>query len=316
VRSPQQLNWPSRVWQCIPHSFANSKRKVGFRSTSGTVGRLNWHMTTRAGVCCENAQRRFGISVDSICLSSVGTLAPGLNLAGLCGALYYPKDACVAPTDLLRALRIACIRRGVTILENSPVERMEAAPGRVSISMPSHQITGRNLVLAGGAWSSLIPISHSGTEISIPGSIPVKGHIVGYQLPPSSLRPILRHGHHYVVQRKNGFTLAGSSEERCGFNRSLNADLIREIRAGVDSFYTPVSAAEPSREWIGFRPGSELPGPVISRVQGTNIWLAYGHYRNGILLTPATAHLVSSEILADRTRLQEIGSGRLASLGV
>jgi glycine oxidase len=249
-------------------------------------------------------QRRFGICVDSICPSSLSSLAPGVNQTGIHGALFYPKDACVAPTDLLRALRIVCERRGVTILENAPVQRIRSEQGKVTAHLGCVRITGGKLVLAAGAWSSLVPIDHCGEAVRLPASFPVKGHIVGYQLPAGSLRPILRHGHHYVLQRKNGFTLAGSSEERCGFNRDPNAEQIREIRAGVGSFYSPIASTEPAKEWIGFRPGIEQGEPALSRVPGTDVWLAYGHYRNGILLTPATAHLLASAILADRPEFQ------------
>jgi glycine oxidase len=255
--------------------------------------RERWHaLQARAEV-----QRNFGIPVHLLCPSSLSAVAPGLNSEGLFGALYYPKDACVAPTDLLRALRVLCDRGGVKLLENTPVESIDAERDRVTVRIAKQHISGRNLVLSAGSWSSLIPLSRSGAPASIPTSVPVKGHLVGYQLPPGSLRPILRHGHHYVVQRRNGFTVAGSSEESCGFNRTVNPERIREIRAEVSSFYTPLLTKERSREWVGFRPGIEHQGPVISRVPGTKVWLAYGHYRNGILLTPATAHLVSAEIL-------------------
>jgi glycine oxidase len=244
-----------------------------------------------------SVQRKFGIPVHLLCPSSLSAVAPGLNSEGLFGALYYDKDACVAPADLLRALRELCDRGGVKIMENSPVESIDAERDRVTVRIAKHHITGRNLVLSAGSWSSLIPLSRSGAPTSIPTSVPVKGHLAGYQLSPGSLRPILRHGHHYVVQRRNGFTVAGSSEETCGFNRSVNPERIREIRDEIGSFYTPLLTKEPTREWVGFRPGIEHHGPVISRVPGTKVWLAYGHYRNGILLTPATAHLVSGEIL-------------------
>jgi len=160
-------------------------------------------------------------------------------------------------------------------------------------------IKTRSAVLAAGAWSSQIPIAHSEALVSIPATFPVKGHIVGYQLPTASLGPTLRHGHHYVLQRSEGFTLAGSSEERCGFNRSINFELVREIHAGACSFYPPLLTAKPIREWTGFRPATDENVPIIRRIPASNLWLAYGHYRNGILLTPATAHLVADEILCE-----------------
>lgn len=244
-----------------------------------------------------DVQRRFGIASHALCSSSLSLLAPGLNLDGMAGALFYPHEACVAPEDLLRALRVACCRTGVKILEDSPVEAIDAARNRVSVRLQNERIAGRKLVLAAGAWSSLIPLRCAGAATHIPQSLPIKGHLMGYRLPADSLRPILRHGHRYVVQRKSGFTVVGSSEETCGFDRSVNPERIREIQGEVGSFYAPVSATKPEREWVGFRPGIEHSGPVIRRVTGTSVWLAYGHYRNGILLTPATAHLVCNEIL-------------------
>jgi glycine oxidase len=259
-----------------------------------------------------DVQRRFGIPAQSLCPSSLSAVVPGLNLEGLVGALYYPDEACVAPADLLRALRTVCHREGVKIRENSPVESIDAEDGRVIVRIRGQRISGRNLVLAAGAWSSQIPVSRSGVAAHLPESFPVKGHLVGYRLLSGSLRPILRNGHHYIVQRQTGFTIVGSSEEQCGFNRSVNPERISEIRNAVGSFYSPISTLEPTREWVGFRPGSGRKGPTIGRVPGTNVWLAYGHYRNGILLTPATAHFVSSQILGSSYKPQEVDSVALA----
>jgi glycine oxidase len=253
-------------------------------------------------------QRKFGIAVDSLCVSVLSTLAPGLNLDGLCGALFYPKEGRVAPADLLAALRVACQRRGVTILEGSPVERADIERSRIVLKLRERRICGKVLVLAAGAWSSLIPLSRSRAAIRIPRSFPVKGHLLGYQLPRGSLLPILRHRQHYIVQRTNGFTVVGSSEERCGFDRSVELARIHEISAGVGAFYTPVSLQEPTRKWVGFRPGIETREPAIRQLPATKVWLAYGHYRNGILLTPVTAHLVAGGILG-RTKRLHMGVG-------
>lgn len=265
-----------------------------------------WKLQRQADV-----QRRFGIAVDPICISALGALVPGLETKNLCGALFYPKDCCVDPVHLLRALRIACERHGVKILEGYPVEEIQVHSERVSVRLGQCQTMARHAVLAAGAWSSGIPINASGSAIRIPRSVPVKGHLVGYSLPANSLRPIVRHGQYYLVQRKAGFTVAGASSEWCQFDRSQNPQQVRAIQEGVSSFYPVVRTLEPTRQWLGFRPGIEQSGPAIGRMQGTNLWLAYGHYRNGILLTPATAHLVASEILRCGNRTQASAPARL-----
>ena len=201
-------------------------------------------------------------------------------------------------------------------MENSPVESIDAERDRVTVRIAKHHITGRNLVLSAGSWSSLIPVSRSGAPTSIPTSVPVKGHLAGYQLPPGSLRPILRHGLHYVVQRKNGFTVAGSSEETCGFNRSVNPERIREIRDEIGSFYTPLLTKEPTRNG-GFPPGIEHHGPVISRVQNKNTppW-TLSKWHSSDATTPLSFPARSWVIQANCGRLaQPAGYGRVQNKG-
>jgi glycine/D-amino acid oxidase-like deaminating enzyme len=125
---------------------------------------------------------------------------------------------------------------------------------RHSSKTPQERMSARYLVLAAGAWNSQVPFSVGGIPASILESFPVKGHLAGYQLPPGSLNPILRRGHHYIVQRKNGFTIACSCEEYGDFDRSTSPERIREIRNAAGLFYSPISKQEPVCQWIGFRP--------------------------------------------------------------
>jgi glycine/D-amino acid oxidase-like deaminating enzyme len=104
------------------------------------------------------AQLAFGTAVASIVPSSVRCIAPGVDTTDLHGALLYPQDACVSPTDLLQALRIACCRYGVNILENSPVTAIDAGKHSVTAWTAGKRLNARNVVLAAGAWSSQIPI--------------------------------------------------------------------------------------------------------------------------------------------------------------
>jgi len=197
--------------------------------------------------------------------------------------LFYPLDAFVDPTDMLRALRHACVSRNVEIIEGRPVSEIEAAEYRA-------------VVIAAGAWSNQIRVRHRGEPVELPAVKPIKGHLIGFQLQPGVLGPMLRRGHSYVLQRSNGFTIAGSTEEDVGFDREVNPGICEEIhRHGADLF-PALAHATPCSRWIGFRPFSPN-GPHISRIDDTNVWLAYGHYRNGILLTPLTAKRVAEGIV-------------------
>jgi glycine oxidase len=243
-------------------------------------------------------QRCFGMRVEPVDSTRVEQLAPGVRGKELRGALHYPDDGVVNPADMLRALRVTLERAGVAIIENAPVTRIEADLDSLMVDMDGQVLHARFAVLSAGAWSSLIPVVRAGVPLHLPKAFPVRGHLAGYSLPAGSLGPIVRRGHHYVVQRVDGFTIAGSCEEHCEFNRGVNPEKIFEIQKAVTDFYAPLRGEQPIREWIGFRPGADREGPVIERVNGTGLWLAYGHYRNGILLTPATADRVADAILS------------------
>jgi glycine oxidase len=187
----------------------------------------------------------------------------------------------VDPNDLLRALRAILPRREVRIVENNPI-----------VSIQSHDSDA--VVIAAGAWSNHIEVRHGDRRIELPAVRPIKGHLIGFNLLPGTLGPMLRRGHTYVLQRASGFTIAGSTEEDVGFDRTIDPQICEDIHRRAAELWPPLAQATPSKRWIGFRPFSETPH--IGRVANTNVWLAYGHFRNGILLAPLTARRIADEI--------------------
>jgi glycine oxidase len=211
--------------------------------------------------------------------------------------LFYPDDALVDPRDVTRALRCACDRRGVRICEQTRVLGIAVTGEWVDVETGGGMLRGSAAVLAAGAWSGAIPVSGVGGRIEIPASFPVRGHLLGYALEPGSVGPILRHGHTYVMQRSSGFTIAGTSSEQVGFNRELDPQIVAEIAARAGELLPRLRSAPEPTAWLGFRPSTEGFEPVIGCLGDTCLWLAYVHYRNGILLAPATARWVAGEML-------------------
>jgi glycine oxidase len=195
--------------------------------------------------------------------------------------MFHPEDGIVDPAALLRSLQCACESRKVRIVREhvTTVEPRDYAA----------------VVIAAGAWSGQIHVSN----VTLPAVTPIKGHLIGFQLEPGALGPVRRHGETYVLQRSNGFLIAGSNEQDIGFDRAVDAAICEDIHRRAARLFPPLEHATPVKRWIGFRPRSSSgDGPHIGRVEGTNVWLAYGHYRNGILLTPVTAQRVAAEISA------------------
>jgi len=220
----------------------------------------------------------------------------GIRAEIAAGGLFYPDDALVDPRDVTRALRCACEKRRVRIREQTRVLAVRLTEGRAEIETSGGVLSGSAAVLAAGAWSGQIPVFGDDGRIAIPASFPVRGHLLGYTLEPGSLSPILRHGHTYVIERSNGFTIAGTSSEQVGFNRELDPQIVDDIRTRAGELLPRLRSAPEPTAWLGFRPATEDFAPAIGRLGDTCLWLAYGHYRNGILLAPATAARVSGEM--------------------
>lgn len=199
--------------------------------------------------------------------------------------LFYPMDAYVDSRQVLDALRVACRRRGAVLYQDRLAGAAEASDFAA-------------VVVAAGAWSGSIILTSEGVPLPLPKSIPVKGHLVGYDLQPGALGPIRRHGHTYMLQRASGFLIAGSTEERIGFDTTVDARICQEIHGRAVALWPALGTHKPSQCWTGLRPATEDLMPRIGQFENTNVWLAYGHYRNGILLAPVTAARVSREIIA------------------
>jgi glycine oxidase len=168
--------------------------------------------------------------------------------------------------------------------------------GRADVETSGGLLSGSAAVLAAGAWSGQIPVYGADGRIAIPATFPVRGHLLGYALEPGSVGPILRHGHTYVMQRSSGFTIAGTSSEQVGFIRELDPQIVYDIHARAAELLPRLRSAQKPTAWLGFRPATEDFAPAIGRLGDTCLWLAYGHYRNGILLAPATAARVAEQM--------------------
>jgi glycine oxidase len=151
------------------------------------------------------------------------------------------------------------------------------------------------VVIAAGAWSGQVRVKN----VTLPAVVPIKGHLIGFQLEPGVLGPVRRHGETYVLQRSNGYLIAGSNEQDIGFDVTVDPSICDDIHRRAAQLFPRLEHLTPVSRWIGFRPRPvEGDAPHIGRIAGTNVWLAYGHYRNGILLTPVTAQRVADDVTA------------------
>jgi glycine oxidase len=239
-------------------------------------------------------QAQNGIRSYAVNLDEAMKLAPGM--APLDGKFrFYPDDALVDPREVCRALLTAGRALGVRVVENCDVRRINVGPG-VKIDTSQGVYEDDRAAIASGAWSGAIPVISAGLQRQLPGTYPVRGVLVGRKFPRRTLGPFLRRGLSYLVQRESGLAIAGTTSEKVGFERSLTDETIARVIAGVEALWPDFAKGAETVSWLGFRPASATGEPHIGRFENTPLWLAYGHFRNGILMAPGTAAKIAGEM--------------------
>ncbi len=219
-------------------------------------------------------------------------MVPGIDRR-VRGALYVRDAAQVRNPRLLAALIAACRARGVEIREQAPVCEILRERGRIcGVRTPAGRIVSGHVVLAAGAWSSLIP------ELPAIRVHPVRGQIVLLEQQPRPFVPILQSGKHYLVPRPDGLILVGSTEEpNAGFDATPTTDGVRKLAELAVRFVPSLRAARFVRAWAGLRPATPDHRPLLGPVEGCQgLWVATGHFRSGVVLAPVTGRLISDWI--------------------
>lgn len=236
------------------------------------------------------AQRSLGIRSQLISPGDIGL--PGARIEG---ARFFPDDAVVSPRDIIRGLRVVC---APMMWEGIRVRRIDAGPVGVKVETSTGTLEAATAVLAAGAWSNSIEITVTGSLWNRPEVYPVRGHLFSCELPTGTLGPFVRHRHTYMVQRAGGLAIVGASSEDRGFDRKVDPNIIADLRHSASAILPAIGRAEIVERWLGFRPATRDGVPAIGRAGNSALLTAYGHYRNGILLAPATADRITAEITA------------------
>lgn len=203
-------------------------------------------------------------------------------------ARFYPDDQLVAPRDVTNALRVACLRAGVSLHEREGVTELIQNGSGVRTRLGEYG--DDSVLIAAGAWSS-------GLRPGLRPAMPVRGHLIAYRPDCILIPSILRHSHTYLLQRRDHELIAGSSTEYVGFDRAIDERVVSDIHSRASQLLPELGELIPAERWNGFRPGIEGGIPAIGRIEGTRIWTAYGHYRNGILLAPETARRIVESVV-------------------
>jgi glycine oxidase len=235
-----------------------------------------------------------GIEVQALGELEVRKVEPGLA-AGLGQALFLPDMAQLRNPRHLKALLAACQVAGVILTSGCVAHQIVTRDNQVQgVQTSAGILRAVQYVLATGAWTEplLEPLGWQ------PGIHPVRGQIAMLHPEVPVFRKILLWGARYLVPRPDGRVLIGSTEEAVGFDKRTTAVAIHDLLQLGISLVPALAEAPLERCWAGLRPGSPDGLPYLGRVPGLeNLFLAAGHFRAGIQLSPGTALLLKELLL-------------------
>ncbi|HEX3473104.1 MAG TPA: FAD-dependent oxidoreductase [Silvibacterium sp.] len=213
--------------------------------------------------------------------SELNALVPGLVINDL--HFFSLDEQSLDPRNLAQALPGAVRAAGVTLLEDTAVTAVAVQTGGVTIETSAGRWSAHSFIHCSGAWAETltgIPITPRKGQM-----VMVEGH------GPQRLNVVLRTPEIYLVPRGDGRIVVGATVEDAGFDKQVDPAAISRLLDTAAALWPPTRTTPTIESWAGLRPASPDELPVIDAC-GPHCWLAAGHFRNGILLAPATARLL------------------------
>ena len=255
-------------------------------------------------------QRTQGLRVEWLTGDEARALEPCLS-TNVRFALRFPDDYQVDNRKLVEALVIANQRHGIRLITGCGVRKIQITDGAVTgIQTELGFLSAKKIVIAAGAWSSSIEAE----EALLPrlDIEPVRGQMLCFNA-PGFARQVIYSSRGYIIPRRDGRLLAGSTSEHVGFDK-------RVTEAGVDRIKSMAIEIAPALQnisiidsWAGFRPRAKDDLPMLGSVENVKgLFYATGHYRNGILLAPITGEIIAGAIVGDSSAWKSFSPQRFA----
>ena len=220
-------------------------------------------------------------------------------------AWWMPQVMQIRNPRLLHALRAALDVHGVRLLEQVEIERLDVVAGRVrGARVAGRMLSAEAIVLTAGAWSAQLLQGLAPNTPYPPAIAPVRGQMMVLNAPNSGLRRIVMAQGRYLIPRKDGRVLVGSTVEHVGFDKVVTPEAREALLAFAAALCPALRDAPVEAHWAGLRPGSPQGVPYIApHPEIAHLFIHAGHFRNGLVMGPASTELLLQLIEGEATML-------------
>jgi glycine oxidase len=246
-------------------------------------------------------QEELGIPAETLTARESRRLEPMLA-PSVRGGLFAPQDGSVDPRRLTAALLVAAEKAGVRLVRDRAAALLVERDNAVGVRLgDGSELRADKVLLAAGCWSNELA---GLPPDAVPQIRPVKGQLIRLhtKVPflTRSTRGIVRGSSIYLVPRADGEIVMGATQEELGFDTTVTAGGLWELLRDARELLPGITELAVTEICAGLRPGSPDNAPVLGPAALPGLYLATGHFRNGVLLAPVTAD-VMAEVLVDGT---------------
>jgi len=242
--------------------------------------------------------QNYPMPMDVLDTKQLSVLATSLSknlLSNVELAMWFPTIGQVRNPAMLKSLSQDLHQRGVEIREQTQVKSLLIENGKIKgVQTATGKIKAEKVVACSGAWTrELLPAADKALAVQ-----PVKGQMLMYKASPDLLNQVILHQDRYVIPRRDGRILVGSTLEFTGFDKSISQQANEDLQKVAKSIIPRLADYPVERHWAGLRPGTSDGIPYIyadEKVAG--LFVNCGHYRNGVVLGPASARLTADLVL-------------------
>jgi len=209
-------------------------------------------------------------------------------------ALFLPDIAQVRNPRLLRALLKRVVQLGGKIVEDCTVNHLKTAHQQIqSITSACGEFVADYFIVSAGAWSREILGVHA-LKLDIK---PIKGQMLLFKFDTPPLRTIVVQNDLYIIPRRDGHLLIGSTLEDVGFEKKTTASARDHLLTHAQAILPSLQKMPIIRHWSGLRPASPHNIPTIGKHPTIlNLLINSGHFRYGVTMAPASAEILVNEI--------------------
>lgn len=242
------------------------------------------------------AWARYGARpLDFLAPEQLAACEPGLAAAAPRAAVYLPTVAHIHSSRFLRALTESVFALGIPIRGDTKVDGLLQEGGRITgVSTQDGDIHARAVAITAGAWSGEL-LRDSGIELDV---YPVRGQVIQFDGPPGLLTRILLEDAKYIVPRRSGRLVVGSTVEDAGFDKETTETALEELKEAASRLLPALAGLPVQRQWSGLRPATRDDLPYIGEhPELAGLWLNTGHFRHGMTTAPASSRLMADLLL-------------------